>query len=133
MRKYPAVAVLNRIAKEDFTIPNSNYTIPKGMRVVISTPGISQDPKHFPDPEKFDPSRFTKENLATRSNYVHLGFGKGPRICIGKKNQYFFSFFFFINYNFKAFYKFFIAYLLNVNIINWVNFSIFFLQLRGWL
>lgn len=53
------------------------------MRVVMSPPGIHHNPKYFPDPEKFDPSRFSKKNLATRSSYVHLGFGAGPRNCIG--------------------------------------------------
>ena len=57
------------------------------MRVVISAAGIQGNPEHFPDPEKFDPERFTKQNIAQRNSYVTLGFGDGPRHCIGKEND----------------------------------------------
>lgn len=69
---------------EDYKIPDTEYIIPKGMRIVISASGIHHNPEFFPDPDKFDPLRFTKENLALRSNHVHLEFGDGPRHCIGK-------------------------------------------------
>ncbi|XP_031782209.1 probable cytochrome P450 6a13 [Nasonia vitripennis] len=63
----------------------SDYVIPKGMPVVISTLGVHYDPKHFPNPHKFDPTRFSKENSVDRSPYVNLAFGEGPRNCIGKR------------------------------------------------
>lgn len=50
---------------------------------MISVTGLQSDPNIFPDPEKFDPTRFSKENVATRSPYVYLPFGDGPRVCIG--------------------------------------------------
>lgn len=38
----------------------------------------------FPEPEKFDPERFNKENINNIKQYSYLPFGEGPRICIGK-------------------------------------------------
>ena len=87
LRKYPSVPFLNRMCVDDYKIPGSNFTIPKGMRVVISVSGLQGNPKYYPDPEKFDPERFTKENIAQRNSYVNLGFGDGPRHCIGKEND----------------------------------------------
>ena len=68
---------------EDFEIPDSNVKIEKGIRVIISVTGLHRDPNIYPDPDKFDPERFTKENIAKRSPYVYLPFGDGPRNCIG--------------------------------------------------
>ncbi|XP_058788782.1 uncharacterized protein LOC131662839 [Phymastichus coffea] len=85
LRKHPSVPFLNRSCLEDWKIPDSNFTIRKGTGVMISVTGLQSDPDIFPNPEKFDPTRFSKENVATRSPYVYLPFGDGPRICIGAR------------------------------------------------
>ncbi len=38
----------------------------KGTEVHINVAGLHMDLEHFPDPERFDPDRFTKENRANR-------------------------------------------------------------------
>lgn len=41
-----------------------------------------RDPRFFPGPETFDPSRFLKDQ--TWPQYAYLPFGAGPRVCIGQ-------------------------------------------------
>ena len=51
---------------------------------MISVSGLHRDPNIYPNPDMFDPLRFSKENIAARSPYAYLPFGDGPRVCIGK-------------------------------------------------
>lgn len=46
---------------------------------------ICRDPKNYPDPEVFDPYRFTEEERKKRHKAIYLPFGEGPRMCTGIK------------------------------------------------
>ncbi|KAH8291878.1 hypothetical protein KR054_001880 [Drosophila jambulina] len=84
LRKYPGLPILNRECTQDYTVPETNHVIPKGTPVVISLYGIHRDAEYFPDPEKYDPDRFSEESR----NYDSAGFmpfGEGPRICIAQR------------------------------------------------
>lgn len=50
---------------------------------MIYVHGLHRNPNFFPDPEKFDPERFSQKNSAGRSAYAYLPFSAGPRNCIG--------------------------------------------------
>jgi cytochrome P450 family 9 len=51
---------------------------------MYSMSAIHKDEKYFPNPLKFDPERFSEENIARMNPYVYQPFGSGPRICLGK-------------------------------------------------
>lgn len=44
---------------------------------------LMRDPKYFPNPEKFDPERFSDDNKDSINPTTYLPFGIGPRNCIG--------------------------------------------------
>nr|AGO32790.1 Cyp3A [Azumapecten farreri] len=83
MRLFPAAARLDRMAGNDVTI--GNIRIPKGMIVNIPVGAIQMDPEYWPEPEKFDPERFTPEAKANRDPFVFMPFGAGPRNCVGMR------------------------------------------------
>ncbi|NP_001165974.1 cytochrome P450 6CK7 [Nasonia vitripennis] len=85
LRKHPSLPILNRIAKEDYPLPTTDFVIKKDMRIMISLSGIQNNPEYYPDPEKFDPLRFTKEKAVARNKYINIPFGDGERMCIGKR------------------------------------------------
>jgi cytochrome P450 family 6 len=83
---------LDRKCCSDYTLPSPSgkgtVILPAGTSVYIPLLGPHYDPKYFPDPEKFDPERFTEANKQNRPNYTHIPFGEGPRICIGKYKHF---------------------------------------------
>ncbi|XP_054257647.1 cytochrome P450 4g15-like, partial [Macrosteles quadrilineatus] len=62
-----------------------NYTLPQGCSIVIAPLSTHMNPALYPDPEKFDPERFTAEAVAARHRYAYIPFSGGPRGCIGSK------------------------------------------------
>ncbi|XP_063238304.1 cytochrome P450 6k1-like [Bacillus rossius redtenbacheri] len=84
-RKYPTLPTLERVCLADYKVPGTDITIEKGTRILIPVKAIHYDPEIYPDPQRFDPERFSAENKSKRSNFAHLPFGEGPRICIGMR------------------------------------------------
>lgn len=74
-----------RQASEDYKVPNSPFVIEKGTGISIPVYSIHHDPEIYPDPERFDPSRFEPEAITARHPYAYLPFGDGPRNCIGDR------------------------------------------------
>ncbi|XP_055696260.1 cytochrome P450 6a9-like [Lutzomyia longipalpis] len=85
LRKHPIVDSLLRSCGQDYNVPGTKHVIEKGTFVNISVYAIHHDPDIYPDPEKFDPDRFTEENVKNRHPYAWLPFGEGPRICVGMR------------------------------------------------
>lgn len=67
----------------DYKIPGSNLTLKKGTTVFVSVFGMHYDPEYFPEPQKYDPDRFSEDYPNKHPPYTFLPFGEGPRICIG--------------------------------------------------
>ncbi|XP_078666399.1 cytochrome P450 3A5-like [Branchiostoma floridae x Branchiostoma belcheri] len=83
LRMYSSVPNCDRIAGEEVKL--KWLTIPKDTKVVIPFLGIHYDPERWPEPYKFIPERFTKEEREKRDPYDWLPFGVGPRNCIGMR------------------------------------------------
>ncbi|XP_046749213.1 cytochrome P450 4C1-like [Diprion similis] len=83
MRLFPPVPSVGRIITEDMDI--AGYKIPIGTNITIDMYQIHRDPKHWPNPEKFDPDRFLPENSHGRHPYAYVPFSAGPRNCIGQR------------------------------------------------
>ncbi|ETN58140.1 cytochrome P450 [Anopheles darlingi] len=85
LRKYPPLESVNRSPVRDYTIPDTTHVIPRGVLVEVPIYAIHHDPEYYPEPERFDPERFTEEAVKKRVPYTFLPFGEGPRICIGMR------------------------------------------------
>ncbi|WP_420627634.1 cytochrome P450 [Candidatus Leptofilum sp.] len=81
MRLYPSAWSISRRALVDDEI--GGYEIPKGAIVAVSPYTLHRHPTFWPEPEKFDPERFTPEQEAARHRYAYIPFGAGARKCIG--------------------------------------------------
>lgn len=84
LRKYPPLPVLHRKCTKECTIDEADLTIKREEQTIISSLALHYDPEYFPDPEKFDPERFSEANKANIKPFTYLPFGDGPRNCIGK-------------------------------------------------
>lgn len=83
LRKYPPVPILLRRVVKDYKEPISNVILRKGQMVFIPAFSIQRDAEYYPNPEKYDPDRFSPEEVQKRNPFLFIPFGEGPRICIG--------------------------------------------------
>jgi cytochrome P450 len=81
LRLYPPAPGVAREPIEDVTI--GGYRVPKRALVTVNTFAMQRDARFFPDPERFDPSRFAPGWEQRIPRYAYLPFGAGPRVCIG--------------------------------------------------
>ncbi|XP_063224001.1 cytochrome P450 6k1-like [Bacillus rossius redtenbacheri] len=83
LRKYPPVGFLDRVCTKDYVLPDAGVHVQKGTPVYVPVHGIHRDPEFYPDPESFDPERFSEQSKQARTPYTYLSFGEGPHNCIG--------------------------------------------------
>jgi cytochrome P450 len=81
MRLYPPVWALARQAIADDEL--GGYPIASKTLLMLPTFFTHRHPDFWPQPDVFDPERFTDEQVARRHKFAHYPFGGGPRICIG--------------------------------------------------
>jgi cytochrome P450 len=83
LRLYPPAWIVGRRALAPFDA--NGFEIPSRAIVLMSQYLMHRDARWFPDPEGFDPERFTAERQAERPKFAYFPFGGGPRVCIGEQ------------------------------------------------
>nr|XP_022918835.1 uncharacterized protein LOC111427770 [Onthophagus taurus] len=84
LRLFPPVPFIGRCP----SISDKKYyggELPQYSQLVLFTYGVHRDPNIYEEPEKFDPERFSPDQLTKRHAYSYLAFSAGPRNCIGQK------------------------------------------------
>lgn len=82
MRLYPPVWIMGRRVRRD--TPVGDYIMPFDSSVHVSQFLVHRDARFFPDPERFDPERWTPEAIASRPRCSYFPFGGGALQCIGE-------------------------------------------------
>ncbi|KAK4880255.1 hypothetical protein RN001_008401 [Aquatica leii] len=83
LRLYTPAPFISRVLKEDALF--DGHVIPKNVTITVFIYGLHHQPSLYPNPELFDPDRFSIENSKNRSVYSYIPFSAGPRNCIGQK------------------------------------------------
>jgi cytochrome P450 len=81
MRLKPPVPSIPRRATREFSF--KGFAIPAGTQVGINPVFTHHMPDIWPDPEVFDPMRFTDEAQRGRHRFAWVPFGGGAHMCIG--------------------------------------------------
>ncbi|KAF5306327.1 hypothetical protein FQA39_LY09025 [Lamprigera yunnana] len=90
LRKWPPIVISDRRAVKSFTVEpelpgETRIHFDAGTTCIIPTYSIHRDPKYYPNPEKFDPDRFSDDNKHLLVPFSYLPFGLGPKSCIGSR------------------------------------------------
>lgn len=109
LRMWPPARASQRYCSKDynFTVDGENCKVEKGTTVLLSFGPFLRDPKYFPDPNTFDPTRFSEENKGNikpgtftpfgvvRSEFLNINlviedfyYPQGQRICLGSRYAY---------------------------------------------
>ncbi|MCU7820654.1 cytochrome P450 [Kitasatospora sp. DSM 101779] len=81
LRLYPSAWLLPRHAAEDDLL--TGFRIEAGSEVLVCPYLVHRDPELWPEPEVFDPRRFTVPGRRPADPGAYLPFGIGARACLG--------------------------------------------------
>ncbi|XP_072014967.1 cytochrome P450 4A24-like [Amphiura filiformis] len=81
LRMHPPVPYVARTLVKDITMPNG-LQISKGTTISIGIIGLHHNSLYWPNPEQFDPTRFSAEK--DRHSHAFIPFSAGPRNCLGQ-------------------------------------------------
>ena len=82
-RMYPVATNVIKINKKPMVI--EGIKLPKDSKINIGIYQAHYLEEFWPEPDKFDPNRFSPENIDKIHPYSYLSFSAGPRNCIGQK------------------------------------------------
>jgi cytochrome P450 len=79
----PAWLLHSRVGHAEDRLP-SGALLPPGTMVFISPWSMHRNARWFPDPNRFDPDRFSPEAKQARPAFSYFPFGGGGRRCLGE-------------------------------------------------
>jgi cytochrome P450 len=82
LRLYPPAWLIGRRAVREVEL--GGYVLPPGSIALVSPYVTHHDARFFPEPDRFDPGRWTDEAGAARPRFSFFPFGGGVRRCIGE-------------------------------------------------
>jgi cytochrome P450 len=80
MRLYPPAWGIGRMALKHYEA--FGYPVEPGE--IMSPYVVHRDPRWYPDPERFDPDRWSPELRGSRPKFAYFPFGGGARVCVGE-------------------------------------------------
>jgi cytochrome P450 len=81
LRLYPPITFIPRVAAQATRI--GTRKVKRGTMVMISPWAIHRHQKLWPNPDMFDPDRFSAAREHEIVSGSYLPFGNGPRVCVG--------------------------------------------------
>ncbi len=81
LRLHPPLILLMRKVVHDFQY--KEWTIPAGKLVAVSPAVSNRMPECFPDPDRYDPERYTTGRAEDQQLFAWIPFGGGRHRCVG--------------------------------------------------
>ena len=81
MRMYPVVPALTRFVANSFEF--GGYRVPAGAQLLLGTTVGHHMPEYFPEPDRFDIDRYTRDRAEHRQPGAFAPFGVDRHRCIG--------------------------------------------------
>jgi cytochrome P450 len=83
LRLYPPSWMFVRIPLGEDVLPSGVHVSPS-IKLYLCSYAAHRNPHYFPEPQRFDPARFTAAAIASRPRLSYFPFGAGPHSCIGE-------------------------------------------------
>lgn len=81
LRLHPPLILLMRKAAQPFAY--KDWTVPAGTNVGVAITVSNRDPAVFPEPERFDPTRYEPGREEDQRIFAWIPFGAGRHRCVG--------------------------------------------------
>ena len=82
MRLYPIAVAQMRTANKDFVFEGHQVREGEMLYMATAVPHFMEE--FYPNPEKFDPGRYSKERAEHMKPGAYSPYGRGPHTCLGK-------------------------------------------------
>jgi len=89
LRMCPPAPLISRRCVKEYHVPGSDLKLEQDCTINIPINGLHHDPQFFPNPETFNPDRFSADNKHNIQPFTYMPFGSGPRHCTGKQQLQF--------------------------------------------